>query len=204
MTAGQPMCPLESAEVSSITAALRQATANVAQAKAALAKSEADVARARDLFADRAIAQKEVLAAEAALAQSKAAVEQALAARDEATRKLEILGLQPGGMNQQIIVKAPVSGKVTEIAAAAGDYRNDTNAPVITIADLSTLWVSADIPEDRIRLIRIGESVEITMPAFPGERQSGRVRHIGDAVDPQTRTVKVRAELLNPAGPVQA
>jgi len=70
----------------------------------------------------------------------------------------------------------------------------------MTIADMSTVWVAADIPEDRIRLIRPGETVEISMPAFPGERLTGRVRKIGDAVDPQTRTIKVRAELPNPTG----
>jgi len=183
-----------------VMSALRQAVANVTQAKATLAKSEADLSRSRDLLADRAIAQKEVLAAEAIVAQSKAAVEQAQAARDEATRKLELLGLQPGAMDQQVTVKAPVSGKVVEINGASGDYRTDTNAPVMTIADLSTVWVAADIPEDSIRLIDPGEAVEITMPAFPGERMTGRVRKIADAVDPQTRTIKVRAELPNPSG----
>ena len=198
--AGQPVITLESTEVSAVTSALRQATANLMQANATLAKSEADLARTRDLLADRAIAQKEVLAAEATVAQSKASVEQAQASRDEATRKLEILGLQPGAMDQRVTVKAPVSGKVVEITGASGDYRNDTNTPVMTIADLSTVWVTADIPEDRIRLIRIGETVEVSMPAFPGERLTGRVRRIGDAVDPQTRTIKVRAELANPVG----
>ena len=198
--AGQPVITLESTEVSAVTSALRQATANLMQANATLAKSEADLARTRDLLADRAIAQKEVLAAEATVAQSKASVEQAQASRDEATRRLEILGLQPGAMDQRVTVKAPVSGKVVEITGASGDYRNDTNTPVMTIADLSTVWVTADIPEDRIRLIRIGETVEVSMPAFPGERLTGRVRRIGDAVDPQTRTIKVRAELANPVG----
>ena len=198
--AGQALAILESAEVSSVTSTLRQATANLTQAEATLVKSKADLARTQDLLADRAIAQKEVLAAETVVAQSKAAVEEAQATRDEAVRKLEILGLQPGGMNQQITVKAPLSGKVTEIGAAAGDFRNDTNTPVMTIADLSTVWVASDIPEDRIRLIRIGEPVEITMPAFPGQRFTGRVRQIGDVVDPQTRTVKVRAELINSSG----
>src|SRR4029434_1337437 len=104
--------------------------------KATLAKAEADLERSRDLLADRAIAQKEVLAAEATVSQAKAAVEQAQAARDEATRKLEILGLQPGAMDQRVTVKAPAAGKVVEITGASGDYRNDTNTPVMTIADM--------------------------------------------------------------------
>jgi cobalt-zinc-cadmium efflux system membrane fusion protein len=199
VTAGQPVVSLESTEVSGVMSALRQANANLGQANATLAKSEADLVRSRDLLADRAIAQKDVLAAEATVAQSKATVEQAQATRDEAMRKLEILGLQPGGMDQRVTVKAPMSGKVTEITAASGDYKSDTNTPVMTIADLSTVWVTADVPEDRIRLIRTGEIVEISMPAFPGQRLTGRVTKIGDAVDPQTRTIKVRAELANPS-----
>jgi cobalt-zinc-cadmium efflux system membrane fusion protein len=200
VTAGQPIILLESTEVSAVMSALRQASANVSQAKATLAKSDADLSRSRALLADRAIAQKDVLAAEAIVAQAKASVEEAQASRDEALRKLEILGLKPGAMDQRVTVKAPVSGKVVEITGASGDYRNDTNTPVMTIADLSTVWVAADVPEDRIRLIRPNETVEISMPAFPGERLTGRVRKIGDAVDPQTRTIKVRAELPNPSG----
>jgi cobalt-zinc-cadmium efflux system membrane fusion protein len=200
VNAGQPLFLLESTEVSAVISALRQASANLSQANATLAKSESDLARARDLFADRAIAQKEVLAAEAAAAQAKAGVEQAQAARDEAARKLEILGVQEGATGQRVTVKAPVSGKVVEVAAASGDYRNDTNAPVLTIADLSTVWVTAEVPEDRIRLIHTEEIVEISLPAFPGLRLSGRVRKLADELDPQTRTIKVRAELANPAG----
>jgi cobalt-zinc-cadmium efflux system membrane fusion protein len=200
VVAGQPLILLESTEVSGVMSAFRQASANIGQANATLAKSEADLARSRDLLADRAIAQKDVLAAEATVAQSKASVEQALATRDEATRRLELLGLQPGSMDQRVTVKAPVSGKIVEITGASGDFRSDTNTPVLTIADLSLVWVAADIPEDRIRLIQPGEAVEISMSAFPGEHFTGRVRRIGDAVDPQTRTIKVRAELPNPSG----
>jgi len=197
--AGDPVLFLESTEVSGIVSALRQALANLTQAQATLGKSEADFNRARDLLADHAIAQKEVLAASAAVVQAKSGVEQAQAARDEAMRRLQILGVQPDAPDQQITVKARVPGRVVEINAAAGDFRNDTTTPVMTIADVSIVWVSADVPEDRIRLIRIGEPVEISMPAFPGERLKGRVRRIADTVDPQTRTIKVRAEMPNPA-----
>jgi cobalt-zinc-cadmium efflux system membrane fusion protein len=200
VTTGDPMFTLESTEISALTSALRQASANLNQSTAMLAKAEADLARVRDLFADRAIAQKEVLVAEANVAQAKAAVEQAQAARDEAKRKLEILGLQPVPTAQRVTVKAPVSGKITDVDISPGDFRNDTTTPVMTIADMSTVWVAADVPEDRIRFIRIGQKVEITMPAFPGEQLIGHVRKVADAVDPQTRTIKVRAELVNSTG----
>ena len=154
----------------------------------------------RDLLANRAIAQKEVLSAETVMAQSKAALEQALAGRDDVARKLGLLGLEAGKMDRLIVVRAPVPGKVVDIAVAPGEYRNDTAAPVITVADLSTVWVAADVPETAIRLIRAGAPVAITLSAFPDRTFSGRVKKIGDLVDRQTRTVKVRAELNNADG----
>jgi cobalt-zinc-cadmium efflux system membrane fusion protein len=197
---GQPVVRLESQEVSAVQSALRQAQANERQGKATVAKAEADLARAKDLLAGRAIAQKEVLTAETVVAQAKAALDQAQATRDEALRKIQLLGLQPGSMDQLVTVKAPVPGKVVDVAVAPGEFRIDTTAPVLTIADLSNVWVSADVPENAIQRIAIGEPVSISLPAFPGRTFTGRVRRIGDMVDPQTRTIKVRAELPNPNG----
>jgi cobalt-zinc-cadmium efflux system membrane fusion protein len=70
----------------------------------------------------------------------------------------------------------------------------------MTIADLSTLWVTTNIPEAYIRHCRIGGGVQVELTAFPGETFTGRVTQIADTLDPQMRTVKVRAELNNPQG----
>jgi cobalt-zinc-cadmium efflux system membrane fusion protein len=197
---GQTILTVESPEVSSTQSALRQAEANISQAKATVAKSDADLARARDLFANRAIAQKDVLAAETAFVQAKASLEQATAARDEALRKLRLFGLTPNGKEQLVNVRAPVPGKVIELSVTPGEYRNDTSMPVMTIADLSTVWVASDIPETAIRFIRVGEPVAINIDAFPDRTFTGTVKRIGDLVDPQTRTIRVRSELNNSAG----
>jgi membrane fusion protein, heavy metal efflux system len=197
---GQPLLTIESADVSSILSALRQAEANLAQGNAALAKSEADLNRARDLLENRAIAQKEVLNAQTLVAQAKAVVEQAQAAREEALRRLQLLGLQPGQRDQEITLSASVPGKIVEISVAQGEYRNDTSAPLMTIADLSTVWVAADVPENAIRFVRIGEHVNIRLAAYPGETFQGRVTRIADLVDSESRTIKVRAELDNRSG----
>jgi membrane fusion protein, heavy metal efflux system len=89
---------------------------------------------------------------------------------------------------------------VLELNVAAGEYRNDTNAPLMTIANLSTVWVSADVPESSLRLVHVGERVDVTLAAYPNETFHARVMRIADTVDPQTRTIKVRAELENPGG----
>ncbi len=99
--------------------------------------------------------------------------------------------------NCSSIVTAPVSGKVLEIGVTPGEYRNDLNAPVMTIADLSTVWVSSDVPESYIRFIQPGEPISVRLTAYPGEVFRGRVRRIADTVDPATRTIKVRAEMDN-------
>ena len=198
--AGQPVLALDSPDTSAAIAVYRQAQAKLNQTKAAQSKAESDLNRIKDLFQNRAVAQKEVIGAETALAQAKSDVAQAEAAVEESQKRLQIFGLQPDQPAQDILVRAPVSGKVLEIGVAAGEYRNDTSAPVITIADLSTVFMAADVPESQIRLIQRGEQIEITLSAYPGETFKGQVERIADTLDPQTRTIKVRAQLQNPSG----
>jgi len=202
--AGQALMRLESPDLAALQSSLRQAEAGISQAKATLARAEADLARAKDLLANRAIAQKEVLSFETVLAEARAGLEVAQSSREETQRRMDLLGMQSGGGGQWIAVSAPISGKVIEVTVAPGEFRSDTAQPTLTIADTSAVWVSADVPENAIRLIRPGESVSITLPSFPDQTFQGRVARIGDVVDPQTRTIKVRAEMPNPKGELRA
>jgi cobalt-zinc-cadmium efflux system membrane fusion protein len=197
---GQTLLTLESPDADAAESTYLQAQAALTQARANLNKAEADYVRSADLFEHNAVAKKDVLTAENALAQSKAAVEQAQALLDQAGRRLEMLGLKPGSFGQKVTVSAPISGKILDMAVAAGEYHNDTNAPVMTIADLSTVWVASDVTESDIRLIEVGERIDVSLSAYPGETFHGRVTRIADTVDPQTRTVKVRAEMDNARG----
>jgi cobalt-zinc-cadmium efflux system membrane fusion protein len=197
---GQPIVVIESSEIPALQSAFRHAEATITQTQAVLARAEADLQRVRDLYEHRAIAQKEVLAAESAVAEAKAGRIQAEAARDEVAERLRLLGIQPGSRDSTVVVHASVSGKVTEISVAPGEFRTDTAQPLMTLADLSTVWVAADVPENSIRFIRIGEPVVITLPAFPDQTFSGRVTRMSDVLDPETRTIRVRAELSNPQG----
>lgn len=197
---GDSLLAIESPDASTAASNYQQTRAKVGEAKANLTKAEADLSRTKDLYEGRAIAQKEVLTAQAALAQAKSALEQAQAAQDESLRRLEILGIKPGETNPAIVVRAPLSGKVLDLAVAAGEYRNDTSAPLMTIADLSMVFMAADVPESQIRLVTKGESVKIELSAYPDEVFSGTVARIADVVDPQTRTIKVRAALSNAQG----
>src|SRR5262249_17734084 len=102
--------------------------------------------------------------------------------------------------------RAERTGQVVEVNVAPGEYRaaisfhTDTTAPLMTIADLSTVWVSSDVAEPFVPLIHVGEPVAITLIAFPDQTLAGRVARIGDVLDAQTRTLKVYVELPNPMG----
>ena len=197
---GQPLFTIDSPDADAATSTHLQADATVTQARATLAKAQADSERSKDLFEHNAIAKKEVLSADSALAQAQAALDQALASREQAERRLSVLGLSPRDFKQQVSVRSPLSGKVLDLSVVPGEYRNDTSAPLMTIADLSTVWVSSQVPETYIRFIQPHEKVEISLVAYPDETFEGRVLQIADTVDPQTRTVKVHAELDNRNG----
>ena len=69
---------------------------------------------------------------------------------------------------------------------------------LLSIADLSKVWTLVDIYEKDLAHVRRGAPVEIMVEAYPGETFKGTVGHVGDVVDPQTRTTKVRVEIPNP------
>jgi membrane fusion protein, heavy metal efflux system len=196
----EPLLTIVSPDADAALSAHMSAQATVTQSEAALNKARADFDRASDLFEHNAIAQKDVLTAESAFAQAQAALEQAVALREQTSRRLMVLGLEPRKFQQQVVVPAPLAGKVLELSVVPGEYRNDTTASVMTIADLATVWVTSQVPESYIRFVRLAEAVEISLVAYPGETFTGHVSRIADVVDPQTRTVKVQAELDNRSG----
>lgn len=195
-----PVLTVESPEADASASAAMQAEAQLTDAQATLNKAQQDFERVSELFKGDAIAKKEVVAAETILAQAKTALRQAQTAQQQAAARLELFGLRPGSFRQRIVVRAPLSGKVTEMTVVAGEYRNDLSAPLMTIADLSSVWISAEVPESSIRLVKPGEIFDVSLSAYPGEVFHSRVARMADAVDPQTRTLKVWAELGNPGG----
>jgi membrane fusion protein, heavy metal efflux system len=204
---GQPLLSLDSPDADAAVSTYLQAEATDRQVKFALARAETDYQRAKDLHEHNAVSEKDLLGAQNDLMQATANVETSRAASEQARRKLELLGLKPSEFRQPTLVRAPLSGRVLEINVTPGEYRgavsshsDTTTAPLMTVADLSTVWMTSDVPEPSIRLIRVGDEVTITLVAFPGEILRGRVARIADTLDPQTRALKVHVDLPNPAG----
>lgn len=195
-----PVLTVESPEADAAASSAMQAEAQVTDAQSSLNKAQQDFERVSELFKGDAIAKKEVVAAETTLAQARTALRQAQTAQQQAAARLELYGLKPGAFRQRIVVRAPLSGKVTEMTVVAGEYRNDLSAPLLTISDLSSVWISAEVPESAIRLVKPGEIFDVSLTAYPDEVFRSRVARMADAVDPQTRTLKVWAELANSGG----
>jgi membrane fusion protein, heavy metal efflux system len=203
---GQPLLTMESPDGDAAVSADLQAQSTERQSRAALQKAEGDLRRATDLYEHSAVAEKDLLQAQNDLATAKSAYEIALTVHEQTARKLQLLELKPTEFHQALQVRAPLTGQVLEVNVAPGEYRaaisfhTDTTAPLMTVADLSTVWVSSDVPEPFIPLIHLGEPVAITLVAFPDQILTGRVARIGDVLDAQTRTLKVHVELPNPVG----
>ncbi|MBK8750674.1 MAG: efflux RND transporter periplasmic adaptor subunit [Candidatus Competibacteraceae bacterium] len=104
-----------------------------------------------------------------------------------------------GQPQQQLLLRAPADGVVLEKTAIQG-MRFMPGEALYRIADLSSLWLVADIFEQDLNLVHLGQEAQITVNAFPGEPFTGKVAFIYPTLNSQTRTAQVRIELPNPKG----
>ena len=102
-------------------------------------------------------------------------------------------------INSRVAIYAPVSGTIIERHLTLGEVVEPVK-PLFVIADLSNLWVIADIPENDVSKVKKGQKVSVLVSPYPDAEFKGIVTYISDTVDPGTRTVKVRAEVDNQKG----
>jgi cobalt-zinc-cadmium efflux system membrane fusion protein len=105
---------------------------------------------------------------------------------------------EPAG--RHFTLRSPIAGHVVELLAAQGGYWNDTAAPLMTVADLSTVWVTASVQEKDIAQVYPGQSAKVTLNAYPGEVITGRVKTLARVLDADTRTLKARVVVENARG----
>lgn len=101
------------------------------------------------------------------------------------------------GSAQRVTFRAPVSGVVLEKKAVQG-MRFSAGEPLYQIADLASVWVIAEVPEQDIGQVRLGSRTRVTVDAYPDRAFDGRVTFIYPTLDSATRTVQVRMEIANP------
>jgi cobalt-zinc-cadmium efflux system membrane fusion protein len=182
---GQPLASIDSPEISALRADLRKALVD-------LGAAQKNLERVRLLIAEKAAARKDELSAE--VDENKAAAEvQRLRAR------LKLIGKDETDDSQRFVLRAPRAGVIVKRALNVGEeVRSDSAAPLLLLADLSVVWVLADIPEREVSLVHKGQKAVVEVTSFPGRRFPGKVSHIGEVVTAETRTVQVRISLRNP------
>jgi cobalt-zinc-cadmium efflux system membrane fusion protein len=97
------------------------------------------------------------------------------------------------------ILKAPFSGVVTS-QHAVGSEVVGPEMEILTITDMSSLWVQADVYEKDLAQIHIGKNVRVRVASYPGETFVGRITYVADIIDPKSRTAKVRCVVPNDKG----
>jgi membrane fusion protein, copper/silver efflux system len=142
---------------------------------------------------------------------SSAVVERTAVLVDAARRRLLLWDVSPaqvqqiersGQVRRTLTLHAPSGGFVTELMVQAGQAV-EMGMPLYRLADLSTLWVEADVYEHDLRLVRLGEPAELQIAAYPGERFAGRISYVYPDARPETRTARVRLQLDNPGGRIK-
>lgn len=184
--AGQPLVVIDSPD-------LAAAYSDYDRAKALLALSLKNRDRQRGLSKIGGAAEKDLQQAETDYVTAEAEDQRA-------TAHLTQIGVDPDATNKSrtVTVVAPMDGSVIDLGVAAGQYWNDATAALMTIADLSRVWVTASVPENNIALIAKGESVDVTFIAYAGEVLHGTVLFASDVLDADTRRTKVRIAFDNP------
>lgn len=153
-------------------------------------------AMTQDLFDHQA-------ASRIALNQSRAEMEKASAKVQQSEESLRVLGVQGDvdvpTLQARIQVRAPIAGTVIDRNVTNGQFVGpDAQQPLVTIADLSSVWVQADIFERDLRNISVNQKADVTTAAYPDAHFHAQVSLIGSTVDAQTRTAKVRFLVANP------
>jgi membrane fusion protein, heavy metal efflux system len=183
---GQLLLKVQSADISGAFSDYQKATADEQLARTQLE-------RAKLLYDKGAISQNDLQIAQNA--EDKAKIDVANTAE-----KLRVLGSptldRPSGL---IEIHAPISGVITDQQVTNGAGVAGLSSPnPFTISDLTHVWILCDVYENDLVNVRLGETADIRLNAYPERVFAGTISNIGPVLDPNIRTVKVRIEMRNP------
>lgn len=183
---GQTLAIFSSQSISEQRSALQ-----TAQKRQSLAQTIYE--REKKLWEQKITAEQDFLQAQAALREAEIAVE-------NAQQKLSALGIavsSGGGLNR-FELRAPYDGLVVERKLSIGEaVREDTH--IMTISDMSSVWVEVSIPAKDLPLVRVGSKLRVRATAFDAQA-TGTVAFVGALVGEQTRMARARIVLANPQG----
>jgi cobalt-zinc-cadmium efflux system membrane fusion protein len=182
---GQSIATLSSSDVAS-------AQSDFAKANIEAERTTRVVDRQKILFEHGAAAEKDYI-------DSRAQADAARAELARARQRLQLLSVSPSAVTDQVALVTPASGVVLDVGAAPGEFSKSLESanPLVTIADLSTVWIVGDVYEKDVSKIARGTPLRITLQAYPGKEWNSHVDSISGTLDPTTRTLKIRSVLPN-------
>jgi cobalt-zinc-cadmium efflux system membrane fusion protein len=133
------------------------------------------------------------------LDQAKSDYTQAAAEFTRTQARLKMLGAaaSPKSASRELLVTAPVGGSVTALGVTPGNMINDPTQPLMSIADLSTIWVTAMVPEKDIAGVSKNQDARVTLAAYPDRVLQGKVSFVADVIDSDSRRGKIRFAFAN-------
>lgn len=196
--AGHTLAVFDNIEAGELLSQEQSARADLERLKAQLIPATRQAERSRCLADIGAGAEKDFELSKAEKEGIEANVRSQQALIDGIRQRLRRFGIADDSPRGTFLtaLKAPFSGVVTKAQASPGDVV-EAGREVFTIADLSRVWVQAEVYEKDLGRIRIGQSAFITVDTYPNQSFEGKVAYISDVLDPQTRTARVRCELPN-------
>lgn len=196
--AGQTLAIFDNIEAGELLAQSQSARADLERLKAQLIPATRQAERSRRLADIGAGAEKDYESSKAEKDGIEANILSQQALLDGILQRLRRFGIADATPRSSFLtaLKAPFSGVVTKASASPGDVV-DAGADVFTVADLSRVWVQAEVYEKDLGRIRVGQSAFVTVDTYPDHPFEGKVAYISDVLDPQTRTARVRCEVDN-------
>jgi len=206
---GDPLFEIDSPEVVQAQTDLIAALHGITKARAQVALAKRVFDRQTGLLSDKATSMREVDQARNDFAAAESDLATAQGTLTAARNRLRVIVGRDQGeverlerervVNPLITINAPIDGTVIGRKVGPGQYvRSDTADQLYSIADLSTMWLKANVPESEIVHVRVGQEVEVRLTALPDRLIKARISAVGAASDAATRRVMVRSEIPNP------
>jgi membrane fusion protein, heavy metal efflux system len=212
---GDPLFEIDSPEVVQAQTDLIAALHGLEKAKSQVSLTRRALERQSGLLAAKATSQREVDQASNDQAAAESDFKTAEGTLHAARNRLRvIIGRDDAEVervereriiNPLITINSPIDGTVIARKVGPGQYvRSDAGEALYTLANLSTMWLKANVPEVDIPMVRVGQPIEVKVTALPDRLFHSRITAIGASSDASTRRVIVRSEVPNPDGALKS
>lgn len=178
---GQTLLDIRSSDLSSL-----QSESIVSESDVKIAQRELQTAQS--LYDDNMLSEKELLEAQAKLKQAQAAY-------NKSQSDIAVHGINKG--NGTFSIKAPMTGYIVNKNVSSGSTVSTDSEPLFTVADLGTVWITANVYASNLLFVKEGMEVSITTLSYPGEIFSGKINQLSQVFDPEEKVLKARIIMPN-------